>query len=410
MIKVWTSGAEAGRLDRFGQRGSAFAYSPDAGAGRAVSLTMPVRLASWGTQFGLAPIFEMNLPEGALRERLRLAFAKATGSFDDLDMLSIVGRSQVGRLRYTGVDDALDEAVPFQSVDEILASRRDGGLFAYLLDQFATFSGVSGVQPKFMVRDETAFAGAAPGDRTSFRGATHIVKFWEAEYPQLAANEYFCLRAAERCGLDVPRFRLAEDGQALVIDRFDLRPDGSYRGFEDFCVLNGRATAEKYRGSYEIAVLRRFSQFASADVATRDAEQLFTLITLNCAIRNGDAHLKNFGVVYDDMDATVALAPAYDLVTTTAYIPADSMALTLDGSTRWPDAKRLQTIGETRGIGAPKRVRAILERIADGLADTLVELRAYAKDHAAFADVAVRMEAAWAAGIASSFASDRGRS
>lgn len=408
MIKVWTSGAEAGLLDRFGQRGSVFAYSPDAGAERAVSLTMPVRLASWDTQFGLAPIFEMNLPEGALRERLRLAFAKATGSFDDLDMLAIVGRSQVGRLRYTGVDDALDEAVPFQSVDEILASRRDGGLFAYLLDQFATFSGVSGVQPKFMVRDETAFAGAAPGDRTSFRGATHIVKFWEAEYPQLAANEYFCLRAAERCGLEVPRFRLAEDGQALVIDRFDLRPDGSYRGFEDFCVLNGRGTAEKYRGSYETAVLRRFSQFVSADVATRDAERLFTLIALNCAIRNGDAHLKNFGVVYDDMDATVALAPAYDLVTTTAYIPADSMALTLDGSTRWPDAKRLRTFGETRGIGGPKRVRAILERIADGLADTLVELRAYAQDHTAFTDVAVRIEAAWAAGIASSLASDRG--
>ena len=408
MIKVWTSGAEAGRLGRFGKRGSVFASSPDAVAGRAVSLTMPVRLASWDTQFGLAPIFEMNLPEGALRERLRLAFAKATGSFDDLDMLAIVGRSQVGHLRYTGVDDALDEAVPFQSVDEILASRRDGGLFAYLLDRFATFSGVSGVQPKFMVRDETAFAGAAPGDRTSFRGATHIVKFWEAEYPQLAANEYFCLRAAERCGLEVPRFRLAEDGQALVIDRFDLRPDGSYRGFEDFCVLNARGTAEKYRGSYETAVLRRFSQFVSADVATRDAERLFTLIAFNCAIRNGDAHLKNFGVVYDDMDATVALAPAYDLVTTTAYIPADSMALTLDGSTHWPDAKRLRAFGETRGIGAPKRVRAILERIADGLADTLVELRAYAKDHTAFTDVAVRIEAAWAAGIASSLTSDRG--
>ena len=64
------------------------------------------------------------------------------------------------------------------------------------------------------------------------------MKFWEPnEFPQLAANEYFCLHAAERCGLDVPRYRLAEDGLALVVDRFDLRPDGTYRGFEDFCVL-----------------------------------------------------------------------------------------------------------------------------------------------------------------------------
>jgi serine/threonine-protein kinase HipA len=26
------------------------------------------------------------------------------------------------------------------------------------------------------------------------------------------------------------------------------------------------------------------------------------LIALNCALRNGDAHLKNFGIVYDDAD------------------------------------------------------------------------------------------------------------
>ena len=74
------------------------------------------------------------------------------------------------------------------------------------------------------------------------------MKFWEQnEYPQLAANEYFCLKVAEKCGLDVPRFSLAEDASALVIDRFDLRPDGTYRGFEDFCVLNARRTDEKYQ-------------------------------------------------------------------------------------------------------------------------------------------------------------------
>jgi serine/threonine-protein kinase HipA len=46
-----------------------------------------VRLASWNVNFGLPPIFEMNLPEGFLRERLRLIFAKATGSFDEFDLL-----------------------------------------------------------------------------------------------------------------------------------------------------------------------------------------------------------------------------------------------------------------------------------------------------------------------------------
>ena len=107
MIKVWTDGAEAGLLDRYRERGSTFIYLLDTPPQRAVSVTMPARLPSWDTLFGLAPIFEMNLPEGVLRERLRLAFAKATGTFDDFDILSIVGRSQVGRIRYTGEKEQL---------------------------------------------------------------------------------------------------------------------------------------------------------------------------------------------------------------------------------------------------------------------------------------------------------------
>ena len=112
MMKVWTNGAEAGLLDRYRERGSTFAYLPDTMPQRAVSVTMPVRLASWDTNFSLAPIFEMNLPEGVLRERLRLAFAKATGTFDEFDLFSIVGRSQIGRIRYTGDKEQLHEDVP----------------------------------------------------------------------------------------------------------------------------------------------------------------------------------------------------------------------------------------------------------------------------------------------------------
>lgn len=398
-IKVWTDGAEAGLLGARNNRGSAFAYFPGVPQDSAVSMTMPVRLESWNMDWSLAPIFEMNLPEGALRERLRLAFAKATGSFDDLDLLAIVGRSQVGRLRYTGENDPLDQTIPFQSVDEILASRRDGGLFQYLIERFAPFSGVSGVQPKLLVRDEEAIAIPGMLNRSSIQGATHIVKFWEREYPELAANEYFCLRAAERCGLTLPCFRLSDDGRALVVDRFDLRADGHYRGFEDFCVLNARSTADKYRGSYETAILKRFRDFASADAIADGSERLFTLIALNCALRNGDAHLKNFGVLYDDIDGPVRLAPVYDIVTTTAYLPADVMALTLNGSTRWPSRAQLQSFGETRQIGAPAAIRAILDRVMTAMAETIPEIEAYARDHPGFAEIGARMIAAWREGM-----------
>ncbi|MEO8661445.1 MAG: type II toxin-antitoxin system HipA family toxin [Bryobacteraceae bacterium] len=398
MTRVWADGAEAGLLDRLGQRGSSFAYAPEIPPARAVSITMPVRLPSWNTAFGLPPIFEMNLPEGFLRERLRLAFAKATGTFDEFDLLSLVGQSQIGRIRYTGPTETLNEEVPFQSVDEILERRRSGDLFRYLLEKFAISSGISGVQPKVLVRDEGAF-----GQRVSqsYRGATHIVKLWEAnEYPQLAANEYFCLTAARKVGLDVPPFRLAEDGMALVVDRFDLRPDGTYRGFEDFCVLNARRTDEKYRGSYESSVMKRFGQFANSIHAAEDLEKLFTLIALTCALRNGDAHLKNFGMVYDDVEGQARLAPVYDLVTTSVYLPKDSLALTLNGTTKWPTPKELRRLGETRAGGGPAKIRQILERIDQVVLETAVEVRGYMKLHPEFAEVGGRMLQEWEGGSA----------
>jgi len=410
LIKIWTDAAEAGRLDRHGERGSTFVYLPGVAPVREVSLSMPVRIESWTAPFGMLPIFEMNLPEGALRERLRLAFAKATGTFDDFDLLAVVGRSQIGRIRFTGDLENLADEVPFQSVDEILQRRRDGGLFHYLLEKFAVFSGISGVQPKILLRDENAFTtreGAGQRLSQSFRGATHIVKLWEPnEYPQLAANEYFCLMVARQCGLEVPSSRLAEDGDALVIDRFDLRADGSYRGYEDFCVLNARRTEEKYRGSYETSILKRFQQFSSSTHLHEDLERLFVLIVLNCALRNGDAHLKNFGLVYDDPLGEVRLAPVYDLVTTSVYLPKDTMALTLNGSTRWPSAKELLRLGETRVGCTPAKAKQLLQKVEGAMRGTMKAVQSYVQHHPEFCEIGGRMLAEWENGIALSLRED----
>jgi serine/threonine-protein kinase HipA len=90
-----------------------------------------------------------------------------------------------------------------------------------------------------------------------------------------------------------------------------------------------------------------------------DLERLFTLIALNCALRNGGAHLKNFGVVYDDIEAEARLARVYDLITTSAHLLKDSLALTLNGAMRWPAAKELRKLRETRGVCTPAKTRQI---------------------------------------------------
>lgn len=402
MLRVWTDGQRSGVLDRHGARGTTFVYDAGVASARAVSVTMPARTASWDADFGLAPIFDMNLPEGALRAHLMRSFAKAAGSFDDFDLLRVVGRTQIGRNRYSAADAEFSEDVPFQSIDEILKARQRGDLFRFLIEKFAVHSGLSGVQPKVMIRGVEQEPSPAVRDRQSqsFRSATHIVKFWEAaEYPELAANEYFCLSAAKTLGLAVPDFRLSDDGLALVIERFDMKPDGSYLGYEDFCVLNGFPTSEKYNGGYETRLFKRAREFIDVDRRQRALSDLFKLFVLNCAIRNGDAHLKNFGIVYNDVTGPAWLAPTYDLVSTWPYVPKDPMALTLNGSTNWPDRKALIVLGQTRCDLTLQTVKQAFEETADVLSRTAPDVVTYFKNTAAQREIGGRLLAAWDAGI-----------
>lgn len=407
MLRVWVDNASVGLLDRHG-RGSAFAYDVRARESDAVSITMPVRTASWDVPVGLLPIFDMNMPEGALREILTRRFAKATGNFDNFDLLGVVGRSQIGRLRYSAPDANPEQDVPFQSVDEILKARRGGELYEHLLERFAEHSGLSGVQPKVLIRAEVEEPELRDRLSASVRGATHIVKFWDPnEYPELAANEFFCLSAARDLGLTVPDFDLSDDGAALVVKRFDLRPDGGYQGFEDFCVLNALVSADKYSGSYETRLFKRVGEFTGANRRAA-LESLFRLFVLNCAIRNGDAHLKNFGLSYDDATEDANLAPVYDLVTTRAYIRMDAMALTLGGTTRWPDRRKLVQLGQTRADLGAKQVSEILEATADSLARQAVLVQRYFIERSKHPAVGQAILEAWQDGVSNSLGATRG--
>jgi serine/threonine-protein kinase HipA len=397
MLRVWVDGKAVGALDRFKARGSTFVYDPTTDPSLAVSVTMPKRTASWDTPNGLAPIFEMNLPEGVLRERLMRRFAKALGSFDDFDLLSLVGKTQVGRIRYSEFAETLSEDVPFQSIAEILKARGTSEFFDYLIEKFAIHSGLSGVQPKIMIRaeEESGFR-LSP----SFKSATHIVKFWDpAEYPELAANEFFCLKIAKQLKFSVPEFNLSEAGHALVVKRFDLGADGKYLGFEDFCVLNGLSTANKYDGGYETRLFKRTREFIRAADRPRALTDLFRLFVLNCAIRNGDAHLKNFGIIYSDMQGEAQLAPIYDLMTTTAYIQADVMALTLEGSKKWPDRRTLIRLGQTRADLGATLISRIFEETADAISDMSPEVERYFKEKSKHPNVGELIRSAWRSGV-----------
>jgi serine/threonine-protein kinase HipA len=121
------------------------------------------------------------------------------------------------------------------------------------------------------------------------------VKFGDpTECSELAAKESFCLSAAKTLDLIAPEFKLSNNSLALVVKRFDLKSDGSYLGFEDFCV-SPRPKSIRADMRRDCSSAREFIDIRQLK---RSLEDLFKPFVINCAIRNGDAHLKNFGIVY----------------------------------------------------------------------------------------------------------------
>jgi serine/threonine-protein kinase HipA len=345
----------------------------------------------------------MCLPEGALRQTLTTMFSKALPLFDDFELFRIVGKSTIGRLRC--VENAADSNLPSENVRALLRSRNTAELFTHFLQKYATVSGVAGVQPKVLVRDDGSLAAGrisdpSKADRLTFRGSTHLLKSFDpVEFPGMGLNEWLCLRAARAAGLETANAELSEDGRVLVIERFDVNSDGGYLGFEDGCALAGMIARDKYVGSYE-QLARTLSLFLTPS-GTQEMAIFFRSIVLSMVVRNGDAHRKNFAVVYADAESTVRLSPVFDVITSTAYIKEDTPALLLDGSKRWPDNKRLQKFARTRCDLSPNEAQTIMAEVADGVATTLKELSSgetLDRDPSA-KDTLDRMKLAWEDGL-----------
>lgn len=387
-LAVWSGSNKAGLLAIERRQEYVFSYSAVAVKGAQVSLTMPVRLQSWLSR-ELHPVFQMNLPEGALLEVIRRAIAKVEGD-DDLSILKVTGGNQIGRNRFTLPDS--ETATPLdtpESLDELLTFPDTRELFHELVARYALRSGISGVQPKVLL-DAT--------ERGTLAAGGYIVKSWGNDYPQLAANEFFCMTAAKSGGLAVPEFYLSDNGGLFVMKRFDVTPDGEAICFEDLCSLQAVGAAQKYSGSYE-RVARTLKNFISPEHLMTAREQFFATLVLSVMLRNGDAHLKNSGVLYESPDAKVTLAPVYDLVTTAAYISKDVPALTLEGRKIWWPRRMLERFAVAHLSLPMGVVTRVIEQMADAVMETRGMIPGYIGEHPEFKEVGERMMAAWDEGV-----------
>ena len=156
-----------------------------------------------------------------------------------------------------------------------------------------------------------------------------------------------------------------------------------FYGFEEFCVLFGLNKEKKYSGSYE--------QIAKAitKVSTQKEEDLkyfFKMIVMSYLLKNGDAHLKNFGICYEPDFSKRFLAPAYDVVNTCIYLPKDKPALMMFGKKVWTSKKGLLKFGTTYCLLSSKEALKEFDTCIEAVFRIRMEIENYMEHNDAFYD------------------------
>ena len=307
----------------------------------------------------LPPFFSNLLPEGVLREymvkRLKIHHDH------EFDLLRALGASLPGAVRALPADELPQAAIHY----------RPGATHAAPVEAPIRFS-LGGSQLKFSMIERGGRFALADGDDE------WIVKPPHPAHPNVPANEYTMMLLAAAAGIQTPEVKLVKLGDidlagltglsipqwetwAYAIKRYDRTAEGRVH-VEDFAqVFNVHADQEYKVTNYDTIGKLIFDLFPDR---FEQLAQFLRRLVVNILIGNGDAHLKNWSVIYQDK-VTPQLAPAYDLVSTIHYVANDSLALNLAGE------KRFESIDEAHFDRLARRMDAPSKFVLDIVKETV---------------------------------------
>jgi serine/threonine-protein kinase HipA len=399
-LSVYVMGRDVAVLEQTGDFKSVLSYHADTAPDDFVSLTMPVRTESYVWDDQLPPVLQMNLPEGYLLQVLQEQFGPHIGA-SPIALLSVIGRNMVGRMQVAAPGAALSQPAKPIEVAALLKGDNSEEAFAELVRQHAT-SGVSGMVPKFL--DEAEESDQTGSPLTSHRKVSlithrHIIKGSSKQLPFVALNEHLCMQVASKV-MPTAKTEVSEDGQALVVHRFDVDEHGQpHWGMEDFCSLLGLRPAAKYDTTWE-RIAKAVRDHVPAERRLETFRQLSTTLLLAYALRNADCHAKNLALLYTSR-ADAHLSPTYDVLTTCVYagFQHNPPGIGFMGKKTWAPGKSLQKfIAANFGI-QPKEQTLIVEAISDAVADVGQQVRESMRQHQGFNDIGKRMLLSWSEGV-----------
>lgn len=326
-----------------------------------IALSLPNTQKIYLFDYKFPPFLESFLPEGYLYEIFKNLLAKEHGRVDDYLIFSLLSSSIQSRIEFKS---NLQNNIEFPSfnIDEILLNDTND-TFNTLLQTFLNKNAISGVQPKTV---------ALLKEKLDTK--EYIIKTWGEEYQDLALNEYFCLRAVQKAGVKTANAKLSKNNKFLIVEKFTLKPDGAFYGFEEILSLMDKNRDRKYDGSYEQIAKIIYSY------VTNKAESMvayYKTVVMNYLLKNGDAHLKNFGLLFDDDFKNIFYSPVYDVVNTVVYIYKDKPALMLNGKKIWHSKDALVKFGQKSCLLSQSEANKYYEECYDALVWAIEELESY---------------------------------
>ncbi|MFP2897377.1 HipA domain-containing protein [Corallococcus sp. 4LFB] len=293
----------------------------------------------------LPPFFSNLLPEGPLRDLIseRQNIARQREFF----FIAHLGADLSGAVIVRPAGELAGHDAPLTDVPAEPAS--DGEPLRFSL---------AGVQLKFsMLRRDRGMTLPMGG-----LGGDWIVKLPDNRYDRVPENELSVMTWARATGIDVPELQLLKvsdlhglpegitlrEDLAYAIRRFDRPSPGHRVHMEDLAQVLGLYSDEKYKKYNYETIANVLLKVAGLDALQEFLRRLVFII----ACGNGDAHHKNWSLIYPD-GTRPTLSPAYDFVSTIQYMPQDQLALNLAKSKRFEDVslQSFERLARKLGLG-----------------------------------------------------------
>ena len=256
---------------------------------------------------GLFGVFADSLPDSygeLLLDRYLKSKNISVSQLTCLDRLAYVGTSGMGILEY--VPDLSEETnrsnIDFDAIQKECNDLLDSKAVDNI-DELYSLGGSSG--------------GARPKSLIKYEDEDYIVKFSSKFDPKnIAELEYKYMSLAKEAGINIPDIKLVTSktgNKYFLIKRFDRDNNKKIHMISVAALLevDFRAPSLDYN---ELIKLTR--------VLTRnenDVLEMFRRMVFNVLIDNQDDHTKNFSFIYDDINKTYRLSPAYDITPGRTY-------------------------------------------------------------------------------------------